>query len=188
MQNAGNAAPPSWARWSRSCRHPHFRPTSGRGPQRWWWHHPIPLSRCHHRRCLSFSPAFPFFPPGISFPFSPAFHFPHFVPLPCPPLHPASSCSPRRRWVLGRANHPVAVVLVGRAFIVPVPWSPSSSSAPSLSVLVSSRGFVGMAPLPFRRCELLLAAVGCWWPLSLSLPRRPFLSLPVCPCHRPSLS
>ena len=103
-------------------------------------------------------------------PFSPAFRFP----------------STPRAVVLGRTHRPGLPGLHRRrplVTIVVVPWSPSSTSAPSSSVLVSSCGFVGMAPLPQQ-----LATVGCWWPLSLSLPRRPFLSLPVGPCHRPSLS
>ena len=110
----------------------------------------------------------------------------HFVSLISFPLHPATSWSQQRRRVPGRTHRPGLPGLHRRCplvTVVVVPWSPLLTSAPLSLVLVLSCGFVGMAPLPQQ-----LATVGCWWPLSLSLPHRPFLSLPVCPCHRPSLS
>jgi hypothetical protein len=51
--------------------------------------------------------------------------------------------------------------------------SPSPSWLPLFFIVAS-----------FPPCKQLIAAVGCWWPLS-SLPHHP-LSLPHCPCHRTS--
>jgi hypothetical protein len=59
-------------------------------------------------------------------------------------LHLVSSRSQRWRWVLGRASRPVPVVACRALSTLPssssifIPWSPSSSSAPSMPVLVSS--------------------------------------------------
>ena len=119
---------------------------------------PIPLS---HRRRL---------------PFSPAFRFPHFVSPPPP-------STPRAVARSGGGGYWVVPVV-----LFPSSWFAGPSSSPSPGPRRRRlpprcrRGFVGMAPLPQQ-----LATVGCWWPWSLSLPRHPFLSLPVCPCHRPSL-
>jgi hypothetical protein len=107
---------------------------------------------------------------------------------------------------------PVPIVVVDLFLVVGLhPLVPvvvvSSSSFLSLSVSVSSRPIVVVAPLPCRRCTLCLhratllgstpraaacgsggLAGGCWWPSLSSLPRHPSLSLslPRCPHHRPS--
>ena len=105
----------------------------------------------------------------------------HFVSL---PPHPHCPCLPPST-LQGVAHSSGSGYQVTPVTLFPLSWfaGPSSSLSPghhhhhhlpSLSVLVS------FCPIPWFCqccCNLLLAVVGCWWPLLSSLPHCLFLSL-----------